>query len=179
MNQMQQQVLEFHQKFGVPAPTTPGIPSRERIELRIKLMAEELTEFIDASSESNLVEMIDALCDLLYVTFGSAVELGVDIEPFFHEVQRSNMSKLWTFCTNCRQFCVNGGREVEGGNQHLCIFGVNGKPARAEYVLRPKLREDGKVIKSPNYSPANLGPILRLSGATQPQSEGLNPPHLP
>ena len=53
----------------------------------------EAAEFVECSDKSDLVGMIDALCDILVVTYGAAVELGVDLEPFFKEVQRSNMTK--------------------------------------------------------------------------------------
>ena len=51
-------------------------------------------EFGKSSEDNNFVEMIDAICDILYVTYGAAVAMGIDIDPFFEEVHRSNMSKL-------------------------------------------------------------------------------------
>jgi predicted HAD superfamily Cof-like phosphohydrolase len=59
----------------------------------VRLIEEELEEFREAVAKSDVVEMIDALCDLLYVTYGAAVALGVDIDPFFDEVHRANMAK--------------------------------------------------------------------------------------
>jgi NTP pyrophosphatase (non-canonical NTP hydrolase) len=61
---------------------------------RINLITEELIELIEAFYQDNYIEQIDALCDLLYVVFGSAVEMGVDLEPFFNDVHRSNMTKI-------------------------------------------------------------------------------------
>lgn len=75
----------------VPASFTPmGYPA----ELRLKLIREEVDELESALEKKDWIEVIDALCDLLYVTYGAASSLGVDIEPFFEEVHRSNMSKL-------------------------------------------------------------------------------------
>jgi predicted HAD superfamily Cof-like phosphohydrolase len=57
------------------------------------LIEEEASEFAEAARAGDVVGTIDALCDLLYVTYGAAVSLGIDIEPFFGEVHRSNMAK--------------------------------------------------------------------------------------
>ena len=86
-------VLEFHQKYGSEFYQTPTLPSTETLLLRSRLIAEEAAEFISAASQKDMEGMTDAICDLLYVVYGSAVALGVDIEPCFAEVQRSNMSK--------------------------------------------------------------------------------------
>jgi predicted HAD superfamily Cof-like phosphohydrolase len=64
-----------------------------RGDLRVKLIKEEAQEFADAWFARDAAEMVDALCDILYVTYGAANELGVDLEPFFREVHRSNMEK--------------------------------------------------------------------------------------
>jgi predicted HAD superfamily Cof-like phosphohydrolase len=89
----QQMVAEFHRRFGLSAPDTldlEGFPG----ELRVRLIQEEATEFAEAVRDRDLPEMVDALCDLLYVTYGAAVALGVDLEPFFDEVHASNMAKV-------------------------------------------------------------------------------------
>jgi predicted HAD superfamily Cof-like phosphohydrolase len=91
MNRMQQQVREFHLKFGHVIGTTPAI---SRPHLRMDLIREEARETIEAIDRGDLVEAVDGLCDLLYVTIGAAVEFGIDIEPIFDEVHRSNMAKI-------------------------------------------------------------------------------------
>jgi predicted HAD superfamily Cof-like phosphohydrolase len=93
MNKQQNQVAQFMKAFG---QTVPGAFSPEQFpaELRISLINEEAREFSEAVKNQDWVETIDAICDLLYVTYGAAVALGIDIEPFFDEVHRSNMSKL-------------------------------------------------------------------------------------
>jgi predicted HAD superfamily Cof-like phosphohydrolase len=88
---MQYQVEEFHRAFKHPVGDAPAI---RRPELRVKLIREESKEICDAIEAGDLVEAIDGVCDLLYVTIGAAVEFGVDIEPIFDEVHRSNMAKL-------------------------------------------------------------------------------------
>jgi predicted HAD superfamily Cof-like phosphohydrolase len=93
VNKEQAMVAAFHRRFGNPPPDRPDL---ERFPggLRVSLIEEESAEFAEAVAAGDLVEMIDALCDLLYVTYGAAVDLGVDLEPFFAEVHRSNMAKV-------------------------------------------------------------------------------------
>ncbi len=86
-------VAEFHRTFGFPGPDTLD-PAAFPGELRISLIEEEAQEFAEAVRAGDLPETVDALCDLLYVTYGAAVALGVDLEPFFHEVHRANMTKV-------------------------------------------------------------------------------------
>ncbi len=114
MTKMQRQVEEFHRRLGQPIGSGPPHFSRE--ELRAKLILEEAIEtavglvgsmrmdvllgqlrrehaFKDPSIQ-NMPDAIDGLCDLLYVAFGAAVEMGVDLEPFFDEVHKTNLAKL-------------------------------------------------------------------------------------
>lgn len=93
MNQHQQMVLDFHKKYGGAYAEKPTMISPEAKLRRIRLIIEEASEFIDAANKSDMVGMCDALTDLLYVTYGSFCELGVDAGPVFAEVQRSNMTK--------------------------------------------------------------------------------------
>ena len=89
------QVAEFHKTFNAPILDTPQIPSKERCELRVELLQEELNELKQAIADNNIVEVADALCDLQYVLSGAVLEfgLGEKFVTLFNEVQRSNMSK--------------------------------------------------------------------------------------
>src|SRR6202051_4277562 len=89
------QVAEFHATFKHPIIAKPAIPSKERCDLRISLLAEELKELQQAVYDNNLVEVADALCDLQYVLAGAILEfgLGEKFKELFDEVHRSNMSK--------------------------------------------------------------------------------------
>jgi predicted HAD superfamily Cof-like phosphohydrolase len=92
MTKEQEMVAAFHREFGLVAPDhldTEHFPG----ELRIRLIEEEAAEFAEAVRAGDVPEMVDALCDLLYVTYGAAVALGVDLEPFFREVHETNMEK--------------------------------------------------------------------------------------
>lgn len=93
MHVPQQRVMEFHAKYGSPIGETPHqISPKDRLR-RARLIMSEAAEFLEAADQDDLVEMVDALADILVVTYGAAVELGVDLEPIFAEVHRSNMTK--------------------------------------------------------------------------------------
>src|ERR1700737_4460306 len=95
MNQMQDDVKRFHDTYGLDAPAAPSIPPVEVQKLRMRLILEEAAELKEASEAGDLPHAIKELCDLLYVVLGAANAYGIDIEPFFAEVHRSNMTKLW------------------------------------------------------------------------------------
>jgi predicted HAD superfamily Cof-like phosphohydrolase len=93
MDNNQKYVTRFHKKHGGPTPDYPVALSGSEFKLRYGHMAEELREYLDAFIDGDYFEQIDALVDLLYVTYGTAVAMGVDIEPFFQAVHKSNMTK--------------------------------------------------------------------------------------
>jgi len=87
-------VREFMLKFGQEVKTSPELPSKEVQQLRLELIAEELNELWDALEDNDIVEVADALTDILYVTYGAGLAFGIDLDKCFAEVQRSNMTKL-------------------------------------------------------------------------------------
>ena len=89
-----QRVKNFHNIFGQVDPDTATWPSKEVIKLRIALIVEELNELKDAIKEKDMVEVADALTDILYVTYGAGATFGINLDECFAEVHRSNMSKL-------------------------------------------------------------------------------------
>jgi predicted HAD superfamily Cof-like phosphohydrolase len=101
MNQEQQMVHEFHERFGLICSARPTVPEERVHRLRTLLIDEELAEFRNAAEAQDLVGVADALADLLYVVYGAAVEYGIDLEPVFAEIHRSNMSKGGPLC-GCR-----------------------------------------------------------------------------
>jgi len=120
-----QRVKEFMESFGQEVKSKPEWPDSETMELRIDLIEEELGEFKDAivDGDGTLVDVADALSDLLYVVYGAGHSFGIDLDDCFAEVHRSNMSKL----------------------------GEDGEPI---------YREDGKVLKGPNFSEPDLTSVL-------------------
>ncbi len=119
-------VYQFHKAFGLGIMETPTANvGTERNRLRFNLMKEENEEYFEAAQNNDLVEVADALGDILYILCGTIIEHGLQykIEEVFDEIQRSNMSKL----------------------------GADGKPI---------YREDGKVLKGPDYFKPNIRAIL-------------------
>ncbi len=119
-------VLDFHKAFGLGFEETPTAELGENKNLlRYKLMREENEEYLEAANDNDLVEVADALGDMLYILCGTIIEHGLQykIEEVFNEIQRSNMSKL----------------------------GADGNPI---------YREDGKVLKGPNYFKPDISSIL-------------------
>ena len=93
MSPEQCMVREFHRKYNAPVGEKPAqIGVKDRLR-RARLIMSEAAEFLEAADQDDFVEMVDALADILVVTYGAAVEMGVDLEPIFREVHRSNMSK--------------------------------------------------------------------------------------
>jgi predicted HAD superfamily Cof-like phosphohydrolase len=93
MNDEQLMVHDFHQRFGLPCSDHPSWPGETLHRLRVLLIEEELAELRNAGEARNLVAVADALADLLYVVYGAAEAYGIDLEPVFREIHRSNMSK--------------------------------------------------------------------------------------
>jgi predicted HAD superfamily Cof-like phosphohydrolase len=87
-------VRDFHQAFGQRIGEKPELPDREERKLRRKLLEEEFEEYLDAEHEGDLIEVADALADIIYIACGTAVSYGIPLDDVFAEVHRSNMDKL-------------------------------------------------------------------------------------
>lgn len=120
-------VKEFHTAFGIGySEKLIGHLGEAKNLLRFNLMKEENEEYLEAVQNNDIIEIADALGDMLYILCGTIIEHGLQnkIEEVFDEIQRSNMSKL----------------------------GEDGKPI---------YREDGKVMKGPNYFKPSFEEILK------------------
>ena len=84
----------FMKTFGQEVKNEPSFSTDKINQLRISLIQEELDELKEAMSKNDLLEVADALTDLLYVTYGAGHAFGIDLDKCFDEVQNSNMSKL-------------------------------------------------------------------------------------
>lgn len=133
MNDVQQQVLEFHRAGGHTINIEPTIIDFETYVLRLKLMTEEAQELVDAMYEENLEHIAKELADFLYVVYGTEVSYGIDMEPISAEVHRSNMTKF----------------NVAGAYAATCD--ASGKSIKDA---------SGKTLKPDCYQPPQLGPIL-------------------
>jgi len=89
-----EKVEHFMTAFGQNVKKTASLADGDTQRLRIELIREELNELVDAISEDNIVEVADALTDILYVTYGAGHAFGIDLDACFDEVHTSNMSKL-------------------------------------------------------------------------------------
>ncbi len=89
-----EKVKKFMTTFGQEVKTNPSFASDKINLLRYELIKEELDEFKLALENNNLLEVADALTDILYVTYGAGHAFGIDLDKCFDEVQNSNMSKL-------------------------------------------------------------------------------------
>ena len=89
-----QKVKNFMQTFGQEVKSSPSFSSAKINELRYNLIKEELDEFKQALDNDDLLEVADALTDILYVTYGAGHAFGINLDACFEEVQNSNMSKL-------------------------------------------------------------------------------------
>ena len=84
----------FMKTFGQEVKTEPSFSTEKINKLRIDLIKEELQELTEAMNSKDLLEVADALTDILYVTYGAGHAFGIDLDKCFEEVQNSNMSKL-------------------------------------------------------------------------------------
>ena len=84
----------FMKTFGQEVKTRPSLSTDKINKLRIDLIQEELEELTEAMQRKDLLEVADALTDILYVTYGAGHSFGIDLDKCFNEVQNSNMSKL-------------------------------------------------------------------------------------
>jgi len=152
MNKYLKAVSEFHETFGAPILETPQIPSSDRCELRVSLLQEELNELKEAIEKGDVVEIADALADLQYVLSGAVLEfgMGTKFDELFDEVQRSNMSKA---CDSQQDALATLSHYKQKDGTEGVYKEENGK----WLVYR---KEDNKVLKSVNYSPANLKDIV-------------------
>ena len=87
----------FMKTFGQEVKTKPSFSTDKINKLRLDLIKEELTELTEAMNNKDLLEVADALTDILYVTYGAGHAFGIDLDKCFDEVQKSNMSKLDKF----------------------------------------------------------------------------------
>ena len=84
----------FMKTFGQEVKTKPSFSTDKINKLRLDLIKEELTELTEAMNKKDLIEVADALTDILYVTYGAGHAFGINLDKCFEEVQNSNMSKL-------------------------------------------------------------------------------------
>ena len=120
-----EKVKIFMETFGQEVKSKPSLSSEKINSLRLSLIHEELDELNKAIQNKDIVEVADALTDILYVTYGAGHAFGIDLDQCFNEVQNSNMSKL--------------------GDDGKPIYNENGKVMKGPNYFKPDLL---KYIKS-------------------------------
>ena len=108
-----QKVKTFMQTFGQEVKSKPSFSSEKINDLRYNLIKEELDELKQAIDRKDLLEVADALTDILYVTYGAGHAFGIDLDKCFEEVQNSNMSKL---DENGKPIYNDSGKVMKGPN---------------------------------------------------------------
>tara|TARA_R110000868_G_scaffold356493_1_gene617979 strand:+ start:39 stop:443 length:405 start_codon:yes stop_codon:yes gene_type:complete len=89
-----QDIINFHNKFGLKYDGKPMLLDKNTTDFRIKFIQEELNELIESSNNNDIVGMADALVDIVYVAMGTAYMMGLPWQELWSEVQRSNMEKV-------------------------------------------------------------------------------------
>ena len=147
-------VAKFHDTFGMPIHDEPTIPQPDRCALRVNLIQEELDEFKEAIVDKDIVEIADALCDLQYVLSGAILEFGLadQFKSLFDEVQRSNMSKTCKSLEEAKKTLEYYKKEKN----------TEGRIVQRDGVYLVYRNGDGKVLKSVNYSPADIEGKLKV-----------------
>ena len=113
----------FMKTFGQEVKTKPSFSTEKINKLRLDLIKEELTELTEAINNNDLLEVADALTDILYVTYGAGHAFGINLDKCFDEVQNSNMSKL---DENGKPIYNESGKVMKGSNYF--------KPDLSKYV---------------------------------------------
>ena len=103
----------FMKTFGQEVKIEPSFSTDKINKLRLDLIKEELSELTDAMNNKDLLEVADALTDILYVTYGAGHAFGIDLDKCFDEVQNSNMCKL---DENGRPIYNENGKVMKGPN---------------------------------------------------------------
>ncbi|MGP8174903.1 MAG: hypothetical protein ACLP7O_10190 [Terracidiphilus sp.] len=181
----QEDIATLMKQFNQQVKESPELPDPDTRLLRARLVFEEALEFVkgcgctvtmslagsngkeqtavidsiavvpDPNGTPDFVEYVDGCIDQLVVTYGALSAAGVRAQPAWDEVQRSNMSKAWPHCSVCDAVLERGaGLELvhpRDGNAHHGDW----KP-----ILKVHKRPDGKFIKSPTYSPADLRRVI-------------------
>ena len=165
----------FMKTFGQEVKDNPSFSTDKINKLRIDLIKEELEELTEAMKNKDLLEVADALTDILYVTYGAGHAFGIDLDKCFEEVQNSNMSKLDELTEAMKNkdllevadaltdilYVTYGAGHAFGINLDKCFEEVqNSNMSKLGDDGKPIYNESGKVMKGPNYFKPDLSKFV-------------------
>ena len=181
----QEDIVTLMKQFNQEVKDSPEIPDAPTRLLRARLVFEEALEFVracgctvimptngsaegeppaviddiavelDPNGHPDLTEYVDGCVDQLVVTYGALNAAGVKAQSAWDEVQRSNMSKAWPHCSVCDAVLERG-----SGSDLVHPGDINAHGGAWRTILKVHKREDGKFIKAPTYSPADLKRVI-------------------
>jgi len=174
----QQDIVTLMKQFEQEVKDSPELPDPSTRRLRARLVFEEALEFVracgctvtsdtgtpvidqiavelDPNGTPDLVEYVDGCVDQLVVTYGALNAAGIEAHSAWDEVQRSNMSKAWPHCSVCDAVLERG-----SGPDLVHPGDSQAHAGSWQTILKVHKREDGKFIKAPTYSPANLKRVI-------------------
>jgi predicted HAD superfamily Cof-like phosphohydrolase len=178
----QEDIVTLMTQFEQEVKGMPELPDAATRLLRARLVFEEALEFVracgcavaiggsegaravtdeisvvaDPNCAPDFTEYVDGCIDQLVVTYGALNAAGVKAQSAWDEVQRSNMSKAWPHCSVCDAVLVRG-----SGEELVHAEGADAHGGNWRTILKVHKRDDGKFIKAPTYSPANLKRVIQ------------------
>eukprot|EP00971_Amphidinium_carterae_P136177 2698483-Amphidinium_carterae.4 len=157
-------VQEFHDASHIVTPCSPTLPPADRQRLRVKLLTEEVNELERAFVTSDLIEVADAITDILYVLVGSVLECGLHacLPALFREVHASNMTKFCNDIQTAQAAC----------NEYFQERQVKVRPQRSWSGMYALVRSDGKIVKPMHFKPPKIQQILADAAQNHP-TEGM------
>ena len=161
-----EKVVDFNKTFGVTVHKTPQediyTQDPKLVDLRMKLIVEEVEELQEAVKNHDMKETIDALSDILYVVYGAGASFGIDLDKTFNMVHESNMSKVCKSVDEANktvQWYKDNSESYNKKNPAQAPVDPAWRIINGKYVVYNKLT--GKVLKSVNYNAVDFTEYLK------------------
>jgi predicted HAD superfamily Cof-like phosphohydrolase len=156
-------VREFNEAFGLDVPSVPQVgifrENPKLVELKEALIVEEVEELRQAIRDEHMIEVADALGDILYVVYGAGIAFGLDMDEIFSLIHDSNMSKLCNDEDEAKDTVLWYKEKYENNESIYDSPAYRYDAKSAKFVVYNE--RTGKVLKSINYKPVDLGYLVR------------------
>jgi len=160
---------DFMKNFGQKVFDKPQVnifdTAPKVVDLRLKLIEEEVQELADAMKEKDMVETVDALGDILYVVYGAGGAFGVDLDQAFDLIHKSNMTKLCRSEEEAKETVEWYKKNYTPGGKYPYDTPAYRLSPDGKYYV-PFNESTGKILKSVNYSPVKFDSILQAASCT-------------